>query len=342
MFNFDRPMSGSDFMAELERFIEFWLGPHDASYGEPENALYGMQLPEPLARLYRFAGRWPTVSRDYAGARNALCIQDALRSPEHLEALPDGKLIFLDENQGVWRCATAMEGKNPPVWVSGEARDRSDEEWIRLECSLVHFLGGFVMQELVLGSRVCSTNDVLTKALTPLVENATPFWSGAEYVFGGEKRCFLLLDEGILVGRLHDRLWFAANSNSGMAAIERRMGGICRVSLRIPSGWSLDINTDGSGKIYHFGSMMTTGKFPPTTFVFETVRDLLITQSEERKFPHREFFVFPFRAGDRYAPGRGLRDLRVVTDLMSRAIRAVNEKEVMYETAIRNLELPGT
>src|SRR3712207_6894746 len=46
-------------MDELERFIRFWLGPRKAGYGEPKKALDRDPLPEPLRRLYAFAGRWP-------------------------------------------------------------------------------------------------------------------------------------------------------------------------------------------------------------------------------------------------------------------------------------------
>lgn len=46
-------------MDALCEFIEFWLGPRQASCGEPAESLAAHALPMPLHRLYEFAGRWP-------------------------------------------------------------------------------------------------------------------------------------------------------------------------------------------------------------------------------------------------------------------------------------------
>ena len=45
-------------MEELEKFIVFWIGPRREEYGVPGDVLDGYRLPDPLRRLYSFAGRW--------------------------------------------------------------------------------------------------------------------------------------------------------------------------------------------------------------------------------------------------------------------------------------------
>ena len=49
-------------MSELERFIVCWLGPRHEDYGEPESSLNRLRIPDPLRRLYAFAGRWPSMT----------------------------------------------------------------------------------------------------------------------------------------------------------------------------------------------------------------------------------------------------------------------------------------
>src|SRR5438552_19191174 len=93
-------------MDALCEFIEFWLGPRQASYGESPQALAEHPLPMPLKRLYGFAGRWP--SWDYEGpiryAVPAFSHQDSLAALHDLKYEGDGKVNFLSENQAVWDC----------------------------------------------------------------------------------------------------------------------------------------------------------------------------------------------------------------------------------------------
>ena len=326
-------------MGELERFIEFWLGPRQESYGEPESAFQSKQLPDPLARFYRFAGRWPTVSRDYPGSIHAFSTQDTLLGLGAIESTPDGRVLFAVENQGVWRCVTLAQGANPPVWVSGEARGLDDKEWVELEVPLIVFLGGFVMQELAMGSRVCSGNRVLDSALRPRLANISPFWNNAPHVYG-DNRSFTLLDEGILVFRMGQSYWYAANSERGIAAIENWMGGISHLTLSIPSGWNLEISVDGSGTLRLFGRKDTKGEFPPGTFQFEEVRDAFLAESDDKRQPYPEYFIFPRRAGDGFARGRGLLNLRFAREAFTKAIQNVSIKEPLFDAAIRKIILP--
>src|SRR5438477_12870898 len=96
----------SRLMDELEKFIICWLGPRREQSGEPESILKDCQLPEPLRRLYSFAGRWTRPHGEVDEETGIFSIQDHLRTLDQLERTPDCKLIFLDENSGNWICAT--------------------------------------------------------------------------------------------------------------------------------------------------------------------------------------------------------------------------------------------
>src|SRR5688572_20354724 len=96
------PDSGADTrMGGLERFLERYLGPRRAEYGASEDELRSIEMPGPLQRFFRFAGRWPGHS---AGTpfENRFCIQDTLGAV-HAKAyapplkLMDGLLVFVWE-----------------------------------------------------------------------------------------------------------------------------------------------------------------------------------------------------------------------------------------------------
>ena len=89
----------------------------------------GHTLPNPLHRLYSFAGRWNRPHPDVEEEVEIFSIQDHLRPVDRLEPTPDGKLIFLDENSGNWKCATLPEGDDPPVWVAEVLNRQRQGEW---------------------------------------------------------------------------------------------------------------------------------------------------------------------------------------------------------------------
>ena len=112
-------------MDALCEFIEHWLGPRRPSYGESEEALASRSLPMPLKRLYQFAGRWPSVRDDQEPMQfvvPAFSHQDYLLTLPKLKVEGD-KIVFLNENQGVWDCRTLPEGEDPPVWRRGDQID---------------------------------------------------------------------------------------------------------------------------------------------------------------------------------------------------------------------------
>src|SRR5262245_28382458 len=103
MFRFLAKRSPRTRMDELERFLEFWYGPRQPEYGEPERRLQQLPLPYPLRRFYAFAGRWPSPRPCYPGDT----FYEGhgghhLRNLDGVKLLPDGKLNFFMEYQGDW------------------------------------------------------------------------------------------------------------------------------------------------------------------------------------------------------------------------------------------------
>jgi hypothetical protein len=46
-------------MAGLECFLERYLGPRQPEFGASEDEVRSIEMPAPLQRFFRFAGRWP-------------------------------------------------------------------------------------------------------------------------------------------------------------------------------------------------------------------------------------------------------------------------------------------
>lgn len=111
-----RALSAQERMDCLERFLEFWYGPRQASFGVPPAELKAKTVPMPLRRLHAFAGRWPHPVHDYIP--NIVSGADHLIAWDQLIPRADGKLAFLGEYQGDWQVATLASGDDPPVWVS--------------------------------------------------------------------------------------------------------------------------------------------------------------------------------------------------------------------------------
>src|SRR4051812_43188840 len=105
-FAFQAASTPDRLMEELEKFLGFWLGPWRAEYGEPESTLQEQQLPEPLRRLYAFAGRWQRQDPDDGTRSWALNAGEGFRPLGQLERTQRGTLSFADECQQNWTCTT--------------------------------------------------------------------------------------------------------------------------------------------------------------------------------------------------------------------------------------------
>src|SRR5262245_9307260 len=110
---FDRTDDPRYLQARLEAFMTRWHGHRKPWFGIAAEKLAQTNLPQPLAWLYGFAGEWE--SRHYWDT--LLGNQDCLIHFEDL-AIADGKLVFINENQGVWQVGTDSAGDDPPVWAS--------------------------------------------------------------------------------------------------------------------------------------------------------------------------------------------------------------------------------
>jgi hypothetical protein len=106
--------------------------------GIPASEIAGKPIPAPLRRLYEFCGRWPGLSG-----------QNRLLSPEQLYE-HDGRLVFYEENQGVFVSAFDLGEDDPNVWScdedpfkAGPRRWRPDAgplSWFLLQARLLEYV----------------------------------------------------------------------------------------------------------------------------------------------------------------------------------------------------------
>ena len=146
-------------MGALCQLIEFWLGPRKPEYGEPVEELAKVALPMPLKRLYEFAGRWPSLKgwQSTAWAVPVFCEQDHLLAVANLEINEHGRLVFLHENQCVWKCLTLPLGDDPPVWCVGDQLNEDGKSFTGekiISESLSCFMVSYVLNEISIGAHL--------------------------------------------------------------------------------------------------------------------------------------------------------------------------------------------
>lgn len=218
-------------LSGLERFLERYLGPRQPEFGEPLENLRLIEMPEPLLRFYRFAGRWPGQNPDCPYV-NRFCMQDSLCSIQAQKwAAPlqvlDGHLVFVVENQGVWVAATEPAGTDPPVWVSEESSHRDPVlAWRRLEKPLSHFLVSFVLQEILFECALSTVPGALARLQAAGVP-IHPVWIDGQYVFEDARPSFFLAGERIFVrhnpAEPDGEEWYGSSS-PGDAELLRSLG----------------------------------------------------------------------------------------------------------------------
>jgi hypothetical protein len=211
-------------MPALEQFLQRYLGPWRPEFGESENELQSIEMPAPLQRFFRFAGRWPghNPRTPYA---NRFCMQDtlcAIRKKDYAPTLQlmDNLLVFVWENQGVWVATTEPTGADPPVWISENCSHRDAvKEWRQLEKPLSHFLVSFVLQELMFGSEILG---VASGALARFEESGVkvePVWMEGEYAWDIDRPSYFLADDRFLVRPAPNEAdrddWYGCNSSTG-------------------------------------------------------------------------------------------------------------------------------
>lgn len=334
LFAFEKAGSPQQLMAELEKFILFWHGPRRARYGEPESALAAFPLPYPLKRLYAFAGRWPPSNPDYSRAANTFCVQDALRPFSGLERSDDGKVVFLDENQGNWTCTTLPEGDDPPVWVEDVFEVYQQRRWRLVTPSLSRFLVTFCLQESLFGATFCVSDETFAALFESSKGIAVPLWLNGPYAYS-EGSNFYLLHESVLVGVIHGSIWVAANDDKSVTFLTAHESEVVKLRFATPSSWSLDISRDGSGRVGVMDWSDSGASFPAGTFDFEPLRDRLLGVSSDAGDARTDCVVFFQRAGRSYARGRFVSDVALVTHLFRQALKSVTTKETDFEKMLR-------
>ena len=324
-------------MDALCEFIEFWLGPRQALYGEPPESLAALDSPMPLHRLYAFAGRWPnSQNQGYVGyAVPAFSTQDTLALLHELKIETGGKLVFLYENQGVWDCRTLTEGNNPPVWCCGDQMDENGK-WFtgeKLVCdSLSRFLVTFVLQEITLGARLYLCDKVLAALFESESSSALPVWTEGKYVYNRPASCFLW--GHVLVERSGDHYVFGANDDEGIRFLTENQGPINMIGLIIGRPWTLDIETDGSASLrYLKGQISEVVNAPPNTFDFPMLLEALsAVASDEGHFEQNAMVFFRRKSQSSGVRAKSLRNGDTVTSLFQLALeRAIESNGVITQ-----------
>lgn len=268
LFNFDSKTTPSKLLNELERFIIYWLGERKPEYGTPLEILEKLSLPEPLYRLYAFCGRWPKPRpRDWHSPNSVelFSTQDVLLRPESLRQTEDGKLEFLIENQGVWTLVTELEGEDPPIWADSKDMGNEDgSKWTEICPSLTQLLVTFCLQELSFGAKQSYSDEPLVQDFNSEQAKLAPLFLQTAYVWEFSSQKYYLMDDEILVCQMGEQSFtFGANSQIGIEDLLSLQGLALALRISIKTGWSLEIKSDGSGRISHFQRPNELNPFPP-------------------------------------------------------------------------------
>lgn len=349
MFDFENKTTPSELMGELERFIEFWLGPRCESYGEPVENLDQLKLPEPLRRLYAFAGRWPAIDgRDamyekYGWVSN-FAKQDMLLRPERLQWTDDSKVVFLQENQGCWLMAANAEGEDSPVWcdTQDEGIERIDQ-WPQISNSLAELLVTFCFQELTFGSRYGEWDTSLSRRFESEDSEKLLLWENGRYAWSECNYNFYLMDGDILVGDFQgmgsDDFFFGANSDDAIDRIELLESPIVACYLETPTRWRVDLFENGSAKVSVLTQNNSEATCTPNTFDFRSIRDELLSKVTDGGRYGEDTTAFFFREGRGYAQGQTLKDWSVVEGLFAKAFANIDREESSFAECRRTIPL---
>jgi len=139
-------------LATLTEFIRYW-------YGEPPRERAGTRLalsdslPAPLRWLYRTIADYdeaPFQSEISGWMHRGVFIEfHSLKHPSHIDVDESGFIEFVNENQGVYQCATTNnQGDDPPAFI----KDFGDEPRERLVPRLSDFLLMLLVFELTYGA----------------------------------------------------------------------------------------------------------------------------------------------------------------------------------------------
>jgi len=211
-------LTASPDMAGLKQFMIRWFGGARPEWGmDPWDV--PSYVPEPLAEVYRFAGRWPSNSANdrLPDSPAVFQNQDVLVRVADL-VVTDGMVTFLEENQGVWQARVEADNDDSAVWSNADSVwEEAPDRFERLECTLPHLLTTFCLQEITLGSaRVWAVYDPQWIETLPLFINAEPIWLNGSYVYARSgdddqlSHSFWLSNE-VLIMMSSGQYWLATN-----------------------------------------------------------------------------------------------------------------------------------
>ncbi|QDU44656.1 hypothetical protein Mal52_31420 [Symmachiella dynata] len=312
-------------MDALCEFIEYWLGPRMDEYGEPNEAVNACSLPMPLRILYQFAGRWPGFDkrRESIWAVGAFSCQDSLRSLNKLEVSGKNRVRFIDENQGCWVCSTQTDGDDPPVWCDGDLWDEDGEplQGEKKVCeSLSRFLVTFVLQEITVGSRLCLSDNGLSKRFEETKDKAVVVWENGPYVYGSEASFFLW--NHVLVANLWGSLCFGANDDRALRFLRENQGEVFTIGLMAGLPWRLDIRQDGSAYLRYFDwPVEEEAEVGGGTFDFGSLLKLLTEEISPEGHSANSPVLFLQRRGQSYTEGNHFLNEKTVSELFEQALR---------------------
>ncbi|MFN3153353.1 hypothetical protein [Bremerella sp.] len=315
-------------MDALCEFIEFWLGTRQEEYSESMYDVESISLPMPLQRLYSFAGRWPGFDKrlEQPFVVGAFACQDSLRPLSQLKLSDTGRVIFLDENQGCWVCSTLTEGDDPPVWCDGDFYlDDEPQQDEQMVCeSLSRFLVTFVLQEILLGSRVCLVDDGLSEQFEADKDQATIVWENGPYVYGSHAVFYLW--NGVLVANLWGSYSFGANDEQAIAFLRQREGDVKKIGIHVWMAWRLEITLSGAGKIrYTEWPNEEEATFADGTFDFSALLEELAGSVEQQGDARKNPVLFLDREGQSCTEGKNMHNQQRVTQLFEYALAHVNQ-----------------
>lgn len=340
-FNLQSASTSDKLMDELEKFIVFWLGPRREEHGEPQSKLDALRLPKPLRRLYSFAGRWQQQHPQAYEQIGVFSCEDGLRQLEHLEWSDDGKLIFLDENQAVWTCATLTDGDDPPVWVEDVFEEYEQGKWGLVTESLSRFLVTFCLRGMLYGSKYCLHDKAFERLWDASSDERTSLWLDGDYTYSARTCSFYLIGSDILVLDERGSRTFATKTEHGRQYLADFESEIFCLSLS-PSpgiGWSLTIKMNGAAEIGLPNHSDSSANTPIGIFDFADVRDrLLAACTEDEVGAH--WCAYFHRSGQAYCSGKSLNDDVVGRAVFRTAFEAITSKESRFDKFVAECPLP--
>jgi hypothetical protein len=211
-------------MSGLEKFIGLYVGQRQPEFGATEGEVESVEMPAPLQRFFRFAGRWPGHNPRTPFA-NRFCMQDqlcAIRPAGYAMPLQmmDGLLVFVWENQGVWVAATERRGADPPVWISEHCSHREERKvWRQLEKPLSHFLVSFILQEMMFGSELVAVAPGALGKFDGANLKIEPIWENGQYAWDIDRPSFFFVNGRFLLRHAPREAdgddWYGCNNAAG-------------------------------------------------------------------------------------------------------------------------------